>query len=277
MTFAHTRVGARGEATASGHPVAAGTVSPVLGQYRCVVCGVDFEKERQGGRPPSVCSQECKAEQARRRASDWYAANPERVKNYREINREKIAEGNRAYYATNPEAEKKRARRWQVANPDKVAVIKQREKYSGKPRARAAKFRAENPELFKQRQRDYYWSNPEVGRKRALQWAKDNPEKAARLNSRNNRRRKAVMRGASLTERFDAADIYERDAWICGLCGRPIDQTLKYPDRMSASLDHVVPISKGGQHTRANAQAAHYTCNSSKRDRLGISGDLPLA
>ena len=163
-----------------------------------------------------------------------------------------------------------------MANPEKVVANKLREKESGKPRARAAKFRAENPELFKKRQRDYYWSNPERGRKRALQWAKDNPEKAARLNARNNRRRKAVMRGATFAERFDAVDIYERDGWKCALCGKPIDKTLVFPDRMSASLDHVLPISHGGQHTPENTQAAHFACNASKRDRLGTSDDLPL-
>jgi 5-methylcytosine-specific restriction endonuclease McrA len=84
------------------------------------------------------------------------------------------------------------------------------------------------------------------------------------------------MRGASITERFDAAEIYERDGWTCALCGRPIDRNLSYPDRLSASLDHIVPVSKGGQHTRENTQAAHFTCNTSKRDRLGISDDLPL-
>lgn len=44
-------------------------VPPMLGQYRCVICSKDFQKERKAGRPPSVCSQECKAEQVRQRAS----------------------------------------------------------------------------------------------------------------------------------------------------------------------------------------------------------------
>ena len=248
----------------------------MLGQYRCVICGQDFQKERKGGRPPSVCSQECKAEQVRRRTAAWVEANPERKKQYREANRDRLAEYNRAYYAANPEAEVQRARAWQRANPDKVATNKLRQKESGADRARAARFRAENPELFKKRLRDHYWSNPEKGRDRVRQWAKDNPEKAAQLNARNNRRRKAVERGASETERFDAIEIFERDGWSCGLCGRPIDATLVFPDRLSATIDHVLPVNQGGQHARDNVQAAHFTCNASKRDRLGISPDLPF-
>lgn len=30
---------------------------------------------------------------------------------------------------------------------------------------------------------------------------------------------------------------------------------------MSASLDHVVPLSKGGDHTRSNSVVAHLICN----------------
>lgn len=117
---------------------------------------------------------------------------------------------------------------------------------------------------------------PEKARKRVLQWAKDNAEKAAQLNARNDRRRKAVERGASVAERFDAIEMFERDGWTCALCGQLIDTTLVFPDRMSATIDHVLPVSEGGQHTRKNVQAAHFTCNASKRDRLGISSDLPL-
>jgi len=60
---------------------------------------------------------------------------------------------------------------------------------------------------------------------------------------------------------FDRREVFERDGWRCGLCGEPIDKGIAWPDPMSASLDHVVPISRGGKHSRANAQAAHLTCN----------------
>lgn len=55
--------------------------------------------------------------------------------------------------------------------------------------------------------------------------------------------------------------VYERDRWICGICGEAINPHAKYPDRMSASLDHVIPIIKGGTHTMDNVQAAHWICN----------------
>lgn len=58
--------------------------------------------------------------------------------------------------------------------------------------------------------------------------------------------------------------IYERDHWRCGICNTRVDKTLSYPHRMSASLDHVVPMSSGGDHVPANVQCSHLKCNMDK-------------
>jgi hypothetical protein len=63
-------------------------------------------------------------------------------------------------------------------------------------------------------------------------------------------------------------DIYERDIWLCGLCVTPVDPDCAWPDPMSPSLDHVLPLSKGGTHTYENVQLAHLTCNVSKGNRI---------
>lgn len=64
-----------------------------------------------------------------------------------------------------------------------------------------------------------------------------------------------------VVEDFDSQEIYERDNWICHLCGEKIDPSLRMPDRMSRTLDHLIPISKGGNHTKDNVSAAHWLCN----------------
>jgi 5-methylcytosine-specific restriction endonuclease McrA len=69
-------------------------------------------------------------------------------------------------------------------------------------------------------------------------------------------------------ERFTAYEIFERDAWTCGICHGPVDKAVRFPDERSATLDHVVPLSRGGQHTRANVQAAHWGCNHAKGSTL---------
>ena len=55
--------------------------------------------------------------------------------------------------------------------------------------------------------------------------------------------------------------IYDRDAGICHLCRLPVR-------REDASVDHVIPLSKGGPSTMANLKLAHRRCNSAKGNRV---------
>ena len=55
----------------------------------------------------------------------------------------------------------------------------------------------------------------------------------------------------------------------CGICGKPIDKSIKAPDPLSPVVDHIVPISKGGHPSAMeNLQLAHWTCNRQKSDKL---------
>lgn len=75
------------------------------------------------------------------------------------------------------------------------------------------------------------------------------------------KRRKAMTRGGLVGgDRFLVGDLLERDGSDCGICGTSIPDTA-YPDPQSASIDHITPLSLGGQHTMENARAAHLRCN----------------
>lgn len=56
--------------------------------------------------------------------------------------------------------------------------------------------------------------------------------------------------------------VYERDGWTCQLCGDPVNPDRKWPDQMCPSLDHITPLSAGGDHTMDNVRLAHWLCNS---------------
>lgn len=79
-------------------------------------------------------------------------------------------------------------------------------------------------------------------------------------------KRRALLHDA-MVEEFRREDIFERDRWQCGLCGLQINPALKFPDPGSASVDHVIPLSRGGTHEPANAQASHLLCNVRKSNR----------
>jgi len=98
-----------------------------------------------------------------------------------------------------------------------------------------------------------------TGREKAPEW-----DDRRRANYQKRRALKALTPAADIAPR----DIYERDGWRCGLCGESIDPLAAWPDQLSASLDHIIPLSKGGHHIPGNVQAAHLSCNVRKGDRV---------
>lgn len=56
---------------------------------------------------------------------------------------------------------------------------------------------------------------------------------------------------------------------VCGICGKPVDFSLKFPDPMSPTVDHIIPVAKGGHPSDIdNLQLAHFYCNRAKSDKL---------
>ncbi|HJC29572.1 MAG TPA: HNH endonuclease [Candidatus Dietzia intestinigallinarum] len=104
----------------------------------------------------------------------------------------------------------------------------------------------------------------------ARRWAND-PEYRERVRAQ----RKAGfiryhrLKANAKQEPYTRQAIFERDGWICGICAEPIDPRLLGQVRPDApSIDHIVPLSRGGDDTPANVQAGHFGCNSGKRDRI---------
>jgi 5-methylcytosine-specific restriction endonuclease McrA len=63
---------------------------------------------------------------------------------------------------------------------------------------------------------------------------------------------------------------------VCGICGRPVDKSYKYPHPLSPCIDHIIPIAKGGHPSdRGNLQLAHWCCNRQKSDKLLLAGQAP--
>jgi 5-methylcytosine-specific restriction endonuclease McrA len=79
--------------------------------------------------------------------------------------------------------------------------------------------------------------------------------------------RRALKVGAT-AEKFAAREVFNRDGWICGICTEPVNPSLLYPHRLSVSLDHIVPLSLGGTHTRDNTRCSHLTCNVTRGNRV---------
>lgn len=78
---------------------------------------------------------------------------------------------------------------------------------------------------------------------------------------------RARAAGAVVVELFDREQVFERDGWTCQRCGQAVSLEVDALDPNSATVDHVIPLSRGGEHTVANAQCLCLRCNSIKGDR----------
>lgn len=101
-------------------------------------------------------------------------------------------------------------------------------------------------------------------------------EKARRIKrshrTPSNHRHRAKMHGCEYEPGITLRKLVMRDGLRCALCGELCDWNdhswSKYSGPKHPTIDHIVPISKGGPHTWANVQVACAMCNSLKSDNV---------
>jgi 5-methylcytosine-specific restriction endonuclease McrA len=65
-------------------------------------------------------------------------------------------------------------------------------------------------------------------------------------------------------ESVDRQVVFTRDAGTCGICQQGVESA-------NWHLDHVIPLSKGGQHSYDNVQVSHPSCNQRKSSKLPLA------
>lgn len=60
--------------------------------------------------------------------------------------------------------------------------------------------------------------------------------------------------------------IVEKEEFYCHLCREKVVLDLKSPHRLS--LDHIIPMARGGKNTSENVLPAHRRCNQSRLDMM---------
>ena len=88
---------------------------------------------------------------------------------------------------------------------------------------------------------------------------------------KNKKNKRRVLKYNSEYVYINIYNIYKRDRFKCGICGLRVNTKLKHPHPYSPSLDHIIPLSKGGSHTPDNVQLAHLRCNISKGSKTGFT------
>lgn len=82
------------------------------------------------------------------------------------------------------------------------------------------------------------------------------------MSKRRNERVSNGWRRRQLRQRVLAA--YD----VCAICGKPVDKTLQTPHPMSAEVDELIPVSRGGDpYSFTNCRLTHRICNRMKSDK----------
>jgi 5-methylcytosine-specific restriction endonuclease McrA len=81
-------------------------------------------------------------------------------------------------------------------------------------------------------------------------------------------RRRAKKRDAYVAPVF-RKKVFEADGYRCHICNKMTLKTAVFPHPKAPTIDHLIPLSKGGTHEPINCRTAHFMCNSIKSDRLG--------
>ncbi len=76
-------------------------------------------------------------------------------------------------------------------------------------------------------------------------------------------------------EKVDPIKVFERDGWKCQICGGKTPKAKRgMIDERAPELDHIVPLSVGGEHSYKNTQCACRECNGKKGNR--VYGQIPM-
>ena len=157
-------------------------------------------------------------------------------------------------YSACKECHYKRTEKWRTANREVALEISRRSKQRHR-------------DVVNAKARERYWANREIMLERHRRWKRENPEKNRELT-----RRYVARKLQATVEPVDYEAIIKRDGMRCHICGK------KIRSRKDLHFDHIVPLSKGGEHSMKNVACAHAKCNLQKGDgripsQLRLAGD----
>lgn len=190
----------------------------------CVNCGKSFTTN---GQKKLTCSTEC--------SNKWRNGHRRRLKKI-EGGAEKLSILEKRRRSSDESKQKQKAYdRSRYDTPEKLEKEKGRwRSYDSRPERKAAK-----------RLADQIRNNSDIGRLRIR---------------RQSSKRRAVVRGNGF-EPYEVINIFKRDRFVCQICHGRIPKNQKWPHPLSASIDHIVPVSSGGADAPHNIQSTHLQCN----------------
>jgi len=120
---------------------------------------------------------------------------------------------------------------------------------------KAQKWRSRNQDRWDSYMQTWRLDNKNRIRENKIDWRNRNRKT---LHEQLHRRRVRLQKGSIFAiSKKDLKKLYSSNCVNCGT-------------HENISLDHIIPISRGGRHSVGNLQAMCRSCNSSKRDKLMV-------
>lgn len=103
-----------------------------------------------------------------------------------------------------------------------------------------------------------------------------NKQEKERIKANKRLREAKAKKNGKIEWNISLEKLMQRDDNICKICGRQVDIEDYYYTNEGyfiagdnyPSIDHIIPLAKGGTHTWNNVQLAHRYCNSIKCDNI---------
>lgn len=142
----------------------------------------------------------------------------------------------------------------------------------------ASEYRLAHPGKDAENARRRYAADPEKARERLRRDYAADPERARKEARKRNRKHHAAHPGRKAEQRQARRAKTPYSPELAALMAELREQPCAYCGSTGKStIDHIVPLARGGKHEADNLTSACYSCNSSKKDKLLEEWDGPLA
>ena len=240
--------------------------SNCLIQYPSTLQYFSSDKQRKDGL--SYCCKKCLNARNRKNYNseckhEYYIKNKDRIlereKEYRENNIEMFKEKERKNYIKHRDRILEYQKRYRILNKDEISLKRKLYYENNKEvcNARAKKYYKDNKEALNAKCREYYKNNKDILREKY---------KIYRLNPSVKQQRK-INEYKRRTLKKNSLSFLTKEQWnqvlikfnnSCAYCGNKVEKL---------TLDHFIPLSKGGELSISNAIPCCVSCNSSKNNR----------
>lgn len=174
--------------------------------------------------------------------------------------KDKVLTRNKVWRTNNPETYEEARKAWREAHPEKVLTYDRNWKTTHGELIRERQREQYEPEKAKIKNDKYRLEHPEEFAAAKKHWNQENPDKVQAHNAAGRARRKhaAISDFTAGEWEFLSQELYHHCCVYCGEFAEPL------------AKEHIIALTKGGNHTLSNILPSCTSCNSKKGTKYFI-------